>query len=130
VNTGVVTDTIYSGRMKHVDELRRMNADVKVEGGSAIVSGPVQLEGAKVKATDLRAGAALVIAGLIADGVTEITGLEHIERGYGKIVEKLTSLGANIWREKMNDEEIRQFQNSERIVAMFSWDVINIQGKR
>ncbi|HLR03879.1 MAG TPA: UDP-N-acetylglucosamine 1-carboxyvinyltransferase [Virgibacillus sp.] len=112
VNTGVVTDTIYSGRMKHVDELRRMNADVKVEGGSAIVSGPVQLEGAKVKATDLRAGAALVIAGLIADGVTEITGLEHIERGYGKIVEKLTSLGANIWREKMNDEEIRQFQNS------------------
>lgn len=112
VNTGVVTDTIYSGRMKHIDELRRMNAAIKVEGGSAIVSGPVQLEGAKVKATDLRAGAALIIAGLIADGITEITGLDHIERGYEKIVEKLTSLGANIWREEMTDQEIRQFQNS------------------
>src|SRR5690625_7961651 len=65
-NTGVVTDTIYSARLKHVDELRRMNAQIKVEGGSIIVSGPVQLEGARVKASDLRAGAALVIAGLMA----------------------------------------------------------------
>lgn len=112
VNTGVVTDTIYSGRMKHIDELRRMNATIKVEGGSAIVSGPVQLEGAKVKATDLRAGAALIIAGLMADGITEITGLEHIDRGYEKISEKLTSLGAHIWREEMTEQEIQQFQNS------------------
>src|SRR5699024_9103806 len=112
VNTGVVTDTIYSGRMKHIDELRRMNAIIKVEGGSAIVSGPVELEGAKVKATDLRAGAALIIAGLMANGITEITGLEHIDRGYEKITEKLTNLGANIWREKMTENEIEQFQNS------------------
>src|SRR5699024_10362142 len=62
-NTGVVTDTIYSARLKHIDELRRMNATIKVEGGSAIVSGPVQLEGARVQVSDLRAGASLVIAG-------------------------------------------------------------------
>ncbi|QDP41682.1 UDP-N-acetylglucosamine 1-carboxyvinyltransferase [Radiobacillus deserti] len=110
--TGVVTDTIYQARFKHIDELRRMNAKIKVEGGSAIVSGPVQLEGAKVKASDLRAGAALIVAGLMADGITEITGLEHIDRGYENIVEKLTSLGANIWREEMSESEIEQFQNS------------------
>lgn len=111
-DTGVVTDTIYSARLKHIDELRRMNATIKVEGGSAIVTGPVELEGAKVKASDLRAGAALVIAGLIANGITEITGLEHIDRGYENMTEKLTNLGAKIWRENMTEEEIRQFQNS------------------
>jgi len=111
-NTGVITDTIYSARLKHVDELRRMNAQIKVEGGSIIVSGPVQLEGARVKASDLRAGAALVIAGLMADGITEITGLEHIDRGYENLTEKLINLGANIWREDMTEREISQFQNS------------------
>ena len=111
-NTGVITDTIYSARLKHVDELRRMNAQIKVEGGSIIVSGPVQLEGARVKASDLRAGAALVIAGLMADGITEITGLEHIDRGYENLTEKLINLGAKIWREDMTEREISQFQNS------------------
>ncbi|MDC3414942.1 UDP-N-acetylglucosamine 1-carboxyvinyltransferase [Aquibacillus sp. 3ASR75-11] len=110
--TGVVTDTIYQARFKHIDELRRMNAKIKVEGGSAIVSGPVQLEGAKVKASDLRAGAALIIAGLMADGITEVTGIEHIERGYEHITDKLTSMGAKIWREEMSREEVEQFQNS------------------
>ncbi|HLR52961.1 MAG TPA: UDP-N-acetylglucosamine 1-carboxyvinyltransferase [Candidatus Avamphibacillus sp.] len=109
--TGVITDTIYSARLKHVDELRRMNAQIKVEGGSIIVSGPVGLEGARVKASDLRAGAALVIAGLMADGITEITGLEHIDRGYEHMTKKLTNLGANIWREDMTEQEISQFQN-------------------
>lgn len=106
--SSVVTDTIYSARLKHIDELRRMNAKVKVEGGSAIVSGPIQLEGAKVKASDLRAGAALVIAGLMANGRTEITGVEHIQRGYEHMTEKLVSLGANIYMEKMTDDEIEQ----------------------
>lgn len=110
--TGVVTDTIYQARFKHIDELRRMNADIKVEGGSAIVNGPITLQGAKVKASDLRAGAALVAAGLMANGVTEITGLEHIDRGYENLVEKLSDLGAVIWREKMTEAEIEQFQNS------------------
>ncbi|WP_453992948.1 UDP-N-acetylglucosamine 1-carboxyvinyltransferase [Bacillus nitroreducens] len=110
--TGVVTDTIYSARFKHIDELRRMNAQIKVEGRSAIVTGPVQLQGAKVKASDLRAGASLVVAGLMAEGVTEITGLEHIDRGYSHLEEKLTGLGATIWREKLTEEEIEQVQNS------------------
>ncbi|MUV37412.1 UDP-N-acetylglucosamine 1-carboxyvinyltransferase [Lentibacillus sp. JNUCC-1] len=111
-NTGVIIDTIYAARLKHIDELRRMNAIIKVEGGSVIVSGPVQLEGARVSASDLRAGAALVIAGLMADGITEVTGLEHIDRGYEKLIEKMSALGAKIWREDMTDQEISQLQNS------------------
>src|SRR5690606_20832542 len=97
--TSIVTDTIYSARFKHIDELRRMGANIKVEGSSAIINGPTQLEGAKVKATDLRAGAALIVAGLMANGITEVYGLEHIDRGYEHLIEKLTSLGAKVWRE-------------------------------
>lgn len=110
--TGVVTDTIYGARFKHIDELRRMNARVKVEGRTAIVTGPVELNGAKVKASDLRAGAALVIAGLMAQGITELTGLEHVDRGYEDLEEKLRGLGARIWREKLTEQEIEQIQNS------------------
>ncbi|MER3113731.1 UDP-N-acetylglucosamine 1-carboxyvinyltransferase [Bacillus altitudinis] len=110
--TSVVTDTIYSARFKHIDELRRMGANMKVEGRSAIITGQTQLQGAKVKASDLRAGACLVVAGLMADGVTEITGLEHIDRGYSILEEKLEGLGATIWREKLNDQEIEELQNS------------------
>ncbi|MCU9613320.1 UDP-N-acetylglucosamine 1-carboxyvinyltransferase [Caldibacillus lycopersici] len=110
--TSVVTDTIYSARFKHIDELRRMNASIKVEGGSAIITGPVQLQGAKVKASDLRAGAALLIAGVMANGLTEITGVEHIDRGYSQVVEKLKGLGANIWRERLSEEEVEQVKNS------------------
>lgn len=108
----MVTDTIYSARFKHIDELRRMNANIKVEGRSAIINGPIQLQGAKVKASDLRAGAALVIAGLMAEGVTEVTGLEHIDRGYSHLVEKLNGLGATIWREEMSKEEMEQMKNA------------------
>lgn len=111
-HSGVIIDTIYSARLKHIDELRRMNAEIKVEGGSVIVSGPVHLEGAKVKASDLRAGAALVIAGLLANGVTEITGLDHIDRGYENLTDKLSSLGATIWREEMSESEIYQDQHT------------------
>jgi UDP-N-acetylglucosamine 1-carboxyvinyltransferase len=110
--TSMVTDTIYSARFKHIDELRRMSATIKVEGRSAVINGPIQLQGAKVKASDLRAGAALVIAGLMAEGVTEVTGIEHIERGYSHIVEKLNGLGATIWRESLSNEEIEQMKNA------------------
>jgi len=110
--TSMVTDTIYSARFKHIDELRRMNANIKVEGRSAIITGPVQLNGAKVKATDLRAGASLLIAGLMARGLTEITGVEHIDRGYSHVVEKLQGLGANVWRETLTEEEMEQVKNS------------------
>jgi len=109
--TGLVTDTIYSARLKHIDELRRMSADIKVEGGSAIVSGAVRLEGARVQASDLRAGASLIIAGTMANGLTEITGLEHVDRGYEKITEKLTQLGAKVWREDMTSQDEKEVQN-------------------
>src|SRR5699024_3824994 len=107
--TSVVTDTIYQARFKHIDELRRMNAQIKVEGSSAIIQGPNRLEGAKVKASDLRAGASLIVAGLMANGITEITGVDHIDRGYANITEKLSNLGAKIWREDMSEKEIQQF---------------------
>lgn len=109
--SGVITDTIYSARLKHIDELRRMNADIRVESGSIIVNGPTKLEGARVKASDLRAGASLVIAGLMAEGITELTGLEHIERGYENLLGKLTNLGAKVWREKLTEEEIIQLKS-------------------
>ncbi|WP_102335450.1 UDP-N-acetylglucosamine 1-carboxyvinyltransferase [Salimicrobium jeotgali] len=108
--SAVVTDTIYPSRFKHIDELRRMNAKVKEYEGYAIVEGPAPLQGARVRASDLRAGAALVIAGLMADGVTEIHGVEHIERGYENIVEKLNSLGANMWYEEISETKQEQFQ--------------------
>lgn len=96
--TSVVTDNIYSARFRHVDELRRMGANLKVEGRSAVIEGTRQLNGAKVVASDLRAGAALVIAGLATPGTTELEGLEHIDRGYENLVSKLQSLGADVKR--------------------------------
>lgn len=110
--TSMVTDTIYNARFKHVDELRRMGADIKVEGRSALINGKASLQGAKVKASDLRAGAALVVASLMAEGVTEITGLEHIDRGYEDLEEKLLALGANVWRENLTIEEVDQVRSS------------------
>ncbi|WP_342753039.1 UDP-N-acetylglucosamine 1-carboxyvinyltransferase [Shouchella clausii] len=110
--TSIVTDTIYDARFKHVDELRRMGASVKVEGRSSIVNGKSSLQGAKVKASDLRAGAALVIAGLMAEGITEVSGLEHIDRGYEHLETKLTRLGAKVWREELTEEELEQVKQS------------------
>lgn len=97
--TSKVTDTIYSARFKHIDELRRMSAKARVEGNTAIIQGPNILEGASVTATDLRAGAALVLAGLLAKGETEIHDIYHIERGYSALIEKLCALGADIRKE-------------------------------
>lgn len=97
--TSVITDTVYSARFKQIDELGRMSAKARVEGSSAILSGPTKLEAAVVRATDLRAGAALVLAGLLADGETEVREIQHIERGYGSLIEKLHGLGADIRKE-------------------------------
>ncbi|CAM5608417.1 UDP-N-acetylglucosamine 1-carboxyvinyltransferase OS=Lysinibacillus sphaericus OX=1421 GN=murAB PE=3 SV=1 [Lysinibacillus sphaericus] len=94
-----ITDTIYTARFKHIDELRRMNANARVEGNTAIITGPSKLHGSSVTATDLRAGAALVLAGLLAEGETEIHDIYHIERGYSSLIEKLRDLGADIRRE-------------------------------
>lgn len=99
----VITDTIYSARFKHIAELNRMGAAGKVEGRTSIITGPTELTGATVTATDLRAGAALVIAGLIAHGETIIHDVYHIERGYSHIVEKLTAIGADIRKVEIKD---------------------------
>jgi len=94
----ILSDHVYSNRFKHVPELVRMGAKIKFEGRSAVIEG-ASLSAAKVHATDLRAGAALVIAGLtVQDGITEVSGVEYIDRGYDNLVENFTALGAEIWR--------------------------------
>jgi UDP-N-acetylglucosamine 1-carboxyvinyltransferase len=94
----VITETIFENRMMHVQELKRLGADIEVEGNTAIVKGVAQLTGAKVMATDLRASACLVIAGLIAEGQTVIDRIYHLDRGYERIEDKLCALGARIRR--------------------------------
>ncbi len=96
--TSIVTETVFENRFMHATELKRMGANIKIEGRSAVVEGVKKLTGCKVKATDLRAGAAMVLAGLVAEGTTEIGCVHHIDRGYEKLVEKLTSVGADIKR--------------------------------
>ncbi|HXR56754.1 MAG TPA: UDP-N-acetylglucosamine 1-carboxyvinyltransferase [Casimicrobiaceae bacterium] len=94
----VITETIFENRMMHVQELKRLGADIEVEGNAAIVRGATRLTGANVMATDLRASACLVIAGLIADGETTIDRIYHLDRGYERIEDKLSALGASIRR--------------------------------
>ncbi|MCD8012935.1 MAG: UDP-N-acetylglucosamine 1-carboxyvinyltransferase [Lachnospiraceae bacterium] len=101
--TSIVTESIFENRFKYMDELTRMGADVRVEGNTAIISGVDTLTGARVSAPDLRAGAALVIAGLAAEGITTIDDIMYIQRGYESFDEKLRSLGAEI--EKVNSEK-------------------------
>jgi len=96
--TSIITENVWEARYRHIEEIRRMGAIIKVEDRVAIIEGVDRLTGAPVVATDLRAGAALVIAGLMADGVTEITNVKHIDRGYERLEQKLVSLGADIER--------------------------------
>lgn len=96
--TAIITETIFENRLMHVQELKRMNASIEVEGNAAIVTGIAQLDGANVMATDLRASASLVIAGLIAQGETVIDRIYHLDRGYENIEGKLSALGAQIRR--------------------------------
>src|SRR6476646_9373645 len=98
VGASMTTETIFENRMMHVQELRRLGADIEVEGNAALVRGVARLTGANVMATDLRASACLVIAGLIADGETTIERIYHLDRGYERIEEKLSALGARIRR--------------------------------
>jgi UDP-N-acetylglucosamine 1-carboxyvinyltransferase len=94
----VVTESIWDGRFKHVEELKRMGARIRVEGRTAFIEGVPRLTGAPVRATDLRAGAALIVAGLGAEGTTEVDGCEHIDRGYEAVEGKLAALGAEVRR--------------------------------
>ena len=94
----LIAESIWESRHKHIDELKKMGATIKVEGRTAIIEGQEKLVGARVIATDLRAGAAMVIAGLVANGITEILEIEHIDRGYPHIENKFSALGADITR--------------------------------
>jgi len=97
--TSMIVETIFENRFMHISELKRMGARIKIDGRTAIIEGRVPFMGAQVKATDLRAGAALILAGLCAEGKTEISNIHHIDRGYEKMEEKLRTLGAKIRRE-------------------------------
>jgi len=98
--TSVITETVFENRFVHIGDLIRMGADIKVEGHSAIIKGVKELSAAPVMASDLRGGAALILAGLVAEGTTELSRIYHLDRGYVKLDEKLNSLGADIKRVK------------------------------
>lgn len=104
--TSLLTETVFENRFMHLEELRRMNADFKIDGRSVIMYGPTDFCGAQVAATDLRAAAALVIAGLVARGYTEVTNLKYLDRGYFNFHRKLAKLGAHIKRIKAPDETV------------------------
>lgn len=101
----IINESVWECRYKHMDELKRMGANIKVEGKIAVIEGIEKLSATEIQATDLRAGAAMVIAGLVADGNTYVTNLKHIDRGYEKIEEKFNSLGASIRRVKFEVNE-------------------------
>ena len=96
--TGLVTETVFENRFMHVDELKRMGSNIKIDGRTSVVEGVETLTGCQVKATDLRAGAAMVLAGLVAEGETLVGYIHHIDRGYDNLVDKLVGLGADICR--------------------------------
>jgi UDP-N-acetylglucosamine 1-carboxyvinyltransferase len=95
---GIVTENLYPGRFRYVEELQRLGADIRTDGHHAVVRGRPSLSGAPVRAPDIRAGAALVVAGLVADGSTVISGVHHIDRGYDDLVGRLAAVGASIER--------------------------------
>jgi len=106
--TSIITETVFENRFMHVEEFRRMNAGAKIEGRSVFIEGPVNLQGAEVMATDLRAAAALILAGLVSEGVTRVTKLHHLDRGYVDFHEKLAALGAHIERVPVEDVVIKE----------------------
>lgn len=100
--TSIITETVFENRFMHVTELKRMGANIKIDGRSAVIEGVDKLTGSEVKATDLRAGAALILSGLVAEGCTEISDIYHIDRGYDNIENKFKALGADIKRISIN----------------------------
>ncbi|KFM98688.1 UDP-N-acetylglucosamine 1-carboxyvinyltransferase [Bacillus clarus] len=111
--TSMITETVFENRFMHVEEFRRMNADIKIEGRSVIMNGPNNLQGAEVAATDLRAAAALILAGLVSEGYTRVTELKHLDRGYVNFHEKLAALGATIERINEKVEEVKEQEVSD-----------------
>lgn len=113
--TSMITETVFENRFMHVEEFRRMNADLKIEGRSVVINGPANLQGAEVAATDLRAAAALIVSGLVADGVTRVTELKHLDRGYVNFHEKLASLGADI--ERVKEEVVEEINYDKKYIS-------------
>ncbi|GIO24715.1 UDP-N-acetylglucosamine 1-carboxyvinyltransferase [Oceanobacillus sp. J11TS1] len=113
--TSVITETVFENRFMHVEEFRRMNANIKIEGRSVIIEGLSKLQGAEVAATDLRAAAALILAGLVSEGYTRVTELKHLDRGYVDIVSKLANLGADIRRVDENGVVIQPLGVEENV---------------
>ncbi|PFZ48134.1 UDP-N-acetylglucosamine 1-carboxyvinyltransferase [Bacillus wiedmannii] len=111
--TSMITETVFENRFMHVEEFRRMNADIKIEGRSVIMNGPNSLQGAEVGATDLRAAAALILAGLVSEGYTRVTELKHLDRGYVDFHKKLAALGATIERVNEKVEELKEQEVSD-----------------
>lgn len=107
--TSVISESIFENRFKYFDELKKMGVNAKIEGRAAIITGVDRLTGCKLKATDLRAGAAMIIAGLVAEGETEVTCVGHIDRGYPDIEDKFRKLGAKIYRSYENN--VKEFKN-------------------
>lgn len=103
--SNVTIETVFENRFMHVDEFKKMGADIKIDGRSAVVVGPKRLKGTSVKASDLRAGAALILVGLVAEGKTTIRDIYHIDRGYEDIEEKFRGLGANVYRFEREEDE-------------------------
>lgn len=106
--TSIITETVFENRFMHVEEFRRMNADAKIEGRSVFIEGGKKLQGAEVSATDLRAAAALILTGLVSEGVTRVTKLHHLDRGYVDFHKKLASLGAHIERIDSEEEVLQE----------------------
>ena len=106
--TSTVTESIFENRFKYVDELSRMGASIKVEGNIAIIEGVESFTGAAISAPDLRAGAALVVAGLVAEGYTTVDSIKYIERGYENFEGKMSSLGASMEKIPVDDERAVQ----------------------
>lgn len=111
--TSMITETVFENRFMHVEEFRRMNADIKIEGRSVIMNGPNSLQGAEVGATDLRAAATLILAGLVSEGYTRVTELKHLDRGYVDFHKKLAALGATIERVNEKVEEVKEQEVSD-----------------
>ncbi|OCS83306.1 UDP-N-acetylglucosamine 1-carboxyvinyltransferase [Caryophanon tenue] len=109
--TGIITETVFENRFMHVEEFRRMNAVAKIEGRSVFIEGPSQLQGAEVESTDLRAAAALILTGLVATGMTRVSKLHHLDRGYVNFHGKLAALGANIERVTTMEEVAETVQS-------------------
>lgn len=99
----MVTENVFEGRFRFLNELIRLGADIRTDGHHAVIRGKPRLSGAPVQATDLRAGAGLVLAGLVADGVTEVYDVHHVDRGYQDLVEQLCGLGADVRRDPEPD---------------------------